>query len=380
MVHVSTPRPSLGAALGQGFGQGLLSGFDQQKQQRQQQQQQSQLMQALDQAEQLPNISPEQKQNIGLLKALSSRPEIAIELMKRQEESAALNQTREGQNQKQNLLQQIFGGNAPSEQQQEVQQTQPGQPSQAFNPSNLSDAQIAQVTALDPNLGRVLQKQKEKSPEFQRDQQIAKLQSQADVQYNQQLQETSKQHELKEKTLNSLEELNKKGVTGKPYEKLAEKVGLVNLTSEGRREFASGVKNLITDIRSILGSQFSQFEFQTILNAYPSADFSQEANAAIIRNLKYFEDIKSKEGEFGNQLKKENGGKLPFDFQSKVNAKVKEYAQSKLPQIKENTREIMNEQYGIPKGNVLMFDPQGEPLNVSPNDVQRYQSLGATLP
>jgi len=218
------------------------------------------------------------------------------------------------------------------------------------------------------------------SPEVKRDQFLTQAQAQADIKYNTQLQEASKQHELKEKTLNDLDNLNKKGVTGKPWEKFAEKVGLVNLTSEGRREFAADVKNLITDIRSILGGQFSNFEFQTILNAYPSADFSKEANSAIIKNLKYFQDIKKKEVVFAEQLKKENRGKIPVDFQSQVNEKVREYANSKVPEIKENMVSVMNEEYGIPKGHVLMFDSKGEPLSVPEKEVTRYLDLGADLP
>jgi hypothetical protein len=221
---------------------------------------------------------------------------------------------------------------------------------------------------------------KKASPEYQRQQQIESSQAQADIKYNQQLQEMARQHELKRKTLDRLEKLNKQGVTGKSYEKLLEKVGLVALTSDGRREFAAEVKTLITDIRSILGSQFSTFEFQTILNAYPSADFSQGANEAITNNLKEFQGIKDKEIEFANELKKENGGKTPIDFQAKVNDRVREYATQKLPQIKENAKKIMNEEYGIPDGKVLMFDPKGEPLSVSPEQVERYQSLGASLP
>ena len=224
-----------------------------------------------------------------------------------------------------------------------------------------------------------LQKERQ-SPEHQRQQHIESSQAQADVKYNQNLQELSRQHELKEQTLNRLESLNKKGVTGKPYEKLLEKSGLIALTSDGRREFAADVKNLITDIRSILGGQFSQAEFMTILNAYPSADFSQSANTSIIRNLKDFQDIKTKEVDFAQQLKKENGGKIPMDFQAKVNEKVREYVDKKIPQIKENTRKIMNEEYGIKPGFYLMFDPQGEPLQVDPNDIEKYESLGATLP
>ena len=268
-----------------------------------------------------------------------------------------------------------------------------------FDPRSLSDEDLIRITAKNPAVGRQLQsaretaykreQEKEKidiqkqkmSPEYQRQQHLESAQAQADVKYNQQLQEASKQHALKEQTLDRLEILNKKGVTGKPYEKFLEKVGLINLTSGGRREFAADVKNLITDIRSILGAQFTGFEFQTILNAYPNADFSKEANEAIIRNLKDFQDIKSKEVLFASDIKKENGGKIPEDFQSKVNGRVHTYAQSKIPDIKENTRKIMNEEYGIKPGNTLMFDQNREPLNVPDADVAELLESGiAELP
>jgi hypothetical protein len=217
-------------------------------------------------------------------------------------------------------------------------------------------------------------------PEKLREKQLAGAQATSDIKYNQELQSAHKQHELKTQTLDKLEKLNNKGVTGKPYEKLLEKFGLVNLTSEGRREFAADVKNLITDIRSILGAQFSQFEFQTILNAYPSADFSQEANRAIINNLKEFQDIRHQEFQISKDIKKENGGKIPEDYQSKVNDRLQEYAQSKLPDIKENTRKILSEEYGIPSGSTLMFDPQGEPMNVPDELIGQLLEQGASLP
>ncbi len=283
-------------------------------------------------------------------------------------------------------------------QSQEEQGNAPSQQRKSQRAQKYTDQQILQATNLDPNLGREMrmandqinkqQRHEEKfglekeksSSEYKRQQQLESSQAQADVKYNQQLQETSKQHELKEQTLDRLEKLNKKGVTGKPWEKLAEKAGLVNITTEGRREFAADVKNLITDIRSILGGQFSNFEFQTILNAYPSADFSKEANSAIIRNLKEFQGIKKKEVEFAQAIKKENGGKIPVDFQALVNEKVRDYTSSRASSIKENTRKILNEEYAIPKDHTLMFDTQGEPLSVPDSEVAKYLDMEATLP
>lgn len=416
MVHVTTPKPSLGSALGQALGgvggayagnklrQSMLHGeqqYQNQLQQQQRQQQASTLAEALNQANQVymnPNLSPQQKQ-FGLYQVLSSNPEVAQTLIKslQGQEELGLKQQQLGQKQQQlgrqeELLNQLFGGGSQQPQMAE------SQTKEGFDVKAIPDEQIAKITALNPQLGRLLQQQKDvslrearaqeelalqkkkASPEFVRGQEEAKAQTQADVKYNKELQEASKQHELKEKTLDRLEKLNTQGVTGKPYEKLLEKSGLVALTSEGRREFAAEVKNLITDIRSILGSQFTGFEFQTILNAYPSADFSKEANNAIIKNLKEFQDIKKKEVEFAKELKKQNGGRIPEDFQAKVNEKVHEYALTKAPEIKENTRKIMAEEYGVTPGNILMFTPDGDPLDVNPKEVEKYRSLGATLP
>lgn len=316
------------------------------------------------------------------------------------------------QQQKENYLNQLFGprGNQPMQGMQRGQGLQgdqemgqnPQEMNQqgfgGFDVTKLTDEDIARASAVDPNMGRALSHakdvalrekreqrnfealQEQRSPEKIREKQLTHAQSTADVNYNKDLQAAHKQHEIKTQTLDRLEELNKKGVSGKPYEKLLEKFGLINLTSEGRREFAADVKNLITDIKAILGGQFSQYEFQTILNAYPSADFSQGANEAIIRNLKDFQDIRNQEFKIAKNLKSENGGKIPEDFQSKVNDRLQEYAQSKIPQIKANSQEIMREQLGLPVGFTVLIAPDGEQLGVPNDEVDRLIELGAQMP
>ena len=370
IIQEKTFGSDFGTALGAGLGKGMSEGFET----------------AEASKKQMADIAKENEEiyNATGIKLRGVTPETrkaefthALKL-KQEEHKQGLKQERQ-----QGFLEKLYGGN---QQQPKSQQTQ-----QEFDPGQISDENILEATSIDPALGRELRAAKDtalrenrlnkkESTEYKRDEQIAKSQAQADIKYNQDLQSSKRQHEIKNQTLNRLEELNKKGVTGKPFEKILEKSGLIALTSEGRREFAAEQKNLITDIRSILGSQFSTFEFQTILNAFPSPDFSKEANAAIIKNLKDFQNIKDQEYIIANALKKENGGKLPDDYQTKVNERVQEYAERKLPEIKENTRKIMAEQYGIKPGNILMFDPKGEPLDVSPEEVERYQSLGATLP
>lgn len=310
--------------------------------------------------------------------------------------------------QKQELVNELLGGSrAPSQSKprgifapelSEQEFLQGGLQGRNPDLSQLSEKDLLALAAIDPQMARLAQsiqdtsgrekraeeehqlRQERATPEYQRQEVLTADQARADIKYNQHLQELKQEHLLKGQSLDKLEDLNKKGVTGKTYEKWLEKLGLIALTSEGRREFAASVKNLLTGIRSILGSQFSQFEFQTILNTYPSADFSKEANAAIINNLKNFQDIKEKEFEFANELKKENKGQVPFDFQSRVNEKVQDYAQSRIADIKQNLQTIMNAEYGVSEGHTLMFSPQGEPMNVPSSKVAELLEQGASLP
>lgn len=386
MVQILPPRRTFseaGRALGGGLGEGLLEGYEKSKKM-------SQMSQENEAAKRmgidLSGITDPKMRQITAQEGLKN-------LYKEQQRQ-----------QKREYFSSLFGGQGSLKEMGDQLSQELGSSPQEyatgknFDVANIPDEIIAQVAVEDPQLGNLLQRQKDvaqrenraerefslkekkASPEFKREERVEASQAQADVKYNQQLQEASKQHELKEQTLDRLEKLNTKGVTGKPYEKFLEKMGLTALTSSGRREFAADVKNLITDIRSILGAQFTGFEFQTILNAYPSADFSKDANTAIIKNLKDFQDIKKKEVEFANKLKKENGGKIPFDFQSTVNEMVHEYANTKVASIKENTRKIMNAEYKIPAGKTLMFDPEGEPLGVPEDEIAKWMELGATLP
>lgn len=308
-------------------------------------------------------------------------------------------QKQQQEQKKQQFLDQLLGMGSQQSQQQSnqsvgnaktVSQLEGKGNTQSFNPSSISDEAIVAATLIDPALGRNLQHmkdvnlrekraEKEMSPEYQREKTITGAQADADIKFNEELQSAKKSTYLKSKTLENLEALNKKGVTGKAYEKSLEKIGLISQTSEGRREFAAEVKNLITDIKSILGGQFSNSEFQIILNAYPSADFSKEANSAIIKNLKDFQDIRNQEIIIGQNLKKENSGKIPEDFQGKVNERLDQYITSKIPEIKANTAKIMREKYNVLPGQTLLFAPNGRPIAVNDDQVEQMLEMGANF-
>jgi hypothetical protein len=225
------------------------------------------------------------------------------------------------------------------------------------------------------------EEQRLKSPEYTREHKLTEAQAQADIKYSTDLNERRSKQILKKESLDRLNALTKKKVTGKLYETFLDKFGLTGKTSEGRREYAAEVKNQFTDFKSIAGSQLSAQEFFTLSNAYPNPDFSPEANQAIIDNLYLVHDTLDKEEEIAKRLKKENKGKIPEDYQQKVNEDLQKYVKEKTNRIKDNVRKIMNAQYGIQPGFTLMFDQNGEPLNVPDADVSKLLDGGlADLP
>ena len=222
-------------------------------------------------------------------------------------------------------------------------------------------------------------KQESESAEAMRDRELAKSQAKTDSDYYQKVKDNHKSSTKSVESLNRLEKLNKKGVTGKAYEQFLERVGLTSKTSTGRREFSSLIKNLIGDISKIVGGKVSNFEFGTLLNAVPSENFSKEANEAIIQNLLEFESIKQKEYEIANSLKMKNKGKLPEDFEEKVNNEMQKYLDKTLPEIKRNIDVLAKQIY--PEGKVPMVDENGEKQWVPYDEVDEaindfgYQAL-----
>lgn len=253
-----------------------------------------------------------------------------------------------------------------------------GQPGEEGIIGNIAKAEVERRE----KQSKIEREQEKESPEYIRGNQLATSQANADLKYQTELNERRSKQILKKESLNRLENMSKKDVTGKAYEKFLENLGLTALTSSGRREYSAEAKNQFTDFKSIVGSQMSASEFMVLSGAYPNADFTPEANKAIINNLKQIHDTLDYEYDVARQLKKDNKGKIPLDYQEKVNEKVQEYVAQKIDKIKENIRTVQNEQYGIPKGFTLMFDPEGEPLSVpdSPEEISKYEELGATLP
>ncbi len=208
-----------------------------------------------------------------------------------------------------------------------------------------------------------------------------KVEAKADSEYKGELAKKQEAVRHHQQVTDRVEELINKGASGKLYEKGLEKFGLENLTSEERRELAGLQKEYTRDLRQILGSQMSSQEFFTILNTYPSPNFSKEANQAIINNYRIWDNIKQEEINIANQLLKENNGRPPRNFALEVQNRLTDYAKTRVPEMRKII-EIGKKQLQskAPPGTVLMYNPEGKILYAPKEKVDEFRSLGAVLP
>jgi hypothetical protein len=185
--------------------------------------------------------------------------------------------------------------------------------------------------------------------------------------------------EAERRTLDRAAELNAEGVTGHLSDQALEKAGLMQFTSDGRREFTSLAKDAVKNqnIKSIIGSQISQLEFGFFRDATINPNFSQAANDRIIKKEKLANRYKQLYADITKDLVDQNGGKIPVNLTAKVNDQYKVQAEKiskELRQVAAEFEAIQN----VPDGYILMYDDKRRPLHVPENEAKKYEELGAT--
>ncbi len=209
---------------------------------------------------------------------------------------------------------------------------------------------------------------------------IAEQQAEADVKfYNAQMAQIPLL-EASARTLDRAEELNEQGVTGSVWDQLMEGAGLLQFTSEGRREFASLAKDAVKNqnIKSVIGSQISQLEFGFFRDATINPNFSKEANRQVIKKERLGKRYEKLYADVTKNIVDENNGTIPVNFQAKVNtefAKQAEKISTELKKVAKTFNEIQN----VPKGHVLMYDEDRNPLHVPEDQAEQASKEGASF-
>lgn len=397
MVHVTTPRPNLGGALGSALSQvavphlqqqnlfrqqQFLQNQENQRQQQLQEQQQSMLNQALSEAQKVysnPNLSPEQKQ-IGLFQALQNNPEMAKSLGEQLQKI-------QKQSQSQALLNNIFGPNLG--QQQGQPQGQQQQQGQEFNPSNLSDAQIAQLALYDPNLAKVVQQQKNELQSQQqmkqkRSWELEDLQRKEETEISKpillELNQARKNIPLQEQAIEDIKTASP-DVGWRDY--FADTLGIEPLRSAEGAKLKTAIKDFFLSDLTRAGAKPNQWIEQQLADALPKIGRDPKSNLITAEGLQFKVDVAKKRMETVDRLAEKDKKKYGY---VKGNIDSRAYKQM-LPYVKERQKDLQNKIKQIKdnkdnsqkpeKGFIRMKNPEsGEVYDIPINDANEARKAG----
>lgn len=194
--------------------------------------------------------------------------------------------------QTQNLLGQIFGqGNKNSQMGDELMrgESEPSLNQGGFDASSLSDAQIAQVTSLDPNLGRVLQHQRdvdlrenrenrtEKRREFEKEREFH---SSFSKEANKEIEGLRSTLPRKEMALDFARNAIETGdLSYFSPDKLADATGIdLFRTAKGSQLATAAKENLLGNMSRISARGLNQWMEQRLNTMFPKIGQSREAN------------------------------------------------------------------------------------------------------
>lgn len=220
----------------------------------------------------------------------------------------------------------------------------------------------------------------EEKPRQERETVLARKQAENDAAfYDEQVSAIPRLFRTQE-TLDRAAVLNEEGATGKIWDDAMQAVGLLQYTTDGRREFASYAKEMVKNqnIRNIVGSQISQMEFGFFRDATISERFSKEANRQILKKEEAALRYERLYATIAKEIVDQNNGQIPVNLQQKVNDKFADQSQKITREVREAAKNFEAIQK-VPKGFVLMYDPKRRPIHVPENKVQQAVKSGATL-
>lgn len=257
---------------------------------------------------------------------------------------------------------------------------QMGQGKSPVDFSKISDSDIVRASLIDPELGRSLRAAKDSilnankssfEPESDKleAKRVAELATSIEKDFS-----TAKMEDIR---LERMEKLSEKGDVSTPLLlKALDTVGLPIgvLSNPDTEEYRKLETDFIRDARDIFpGGRITNYEIQSYLKTIPSLMNSPEGRKAIIRNRKLFNEAKRIRYEEYKNLIKENGGKKPLN----MGLLLEERTADKIGKIEEEFRNGIDSEINKFQQPIRMVDPNGRPIDVPPNMIEKAMKAGA---
>jgi hypothetical protein len=324
------------------------------------------------------------------LEMLKNQGRMGIEQYKQSEKSNRLAQN-------QGFLNQIFGGGQqggqnfseqmmgqPGQEGMPQEQGQMGMQGQQFDPAKLSDAHIAMATALDPNLGRVLQQQKdvslreqreEKKYEFERNKLRRKEESEISKPILLELNQSRKNIPLQEQAIKDIKEAAP-SVGAQDY--FADVTGFEPLRSAQGAKLKTAIKDFFLSDLTRAGTRPNQWIEQQLADALPKIGRSKEANLVTAAGMEFKVDLAKKRIELLDELAeqdREKYGYVKADIDSRASKKMSKYVADRQKELETSIKKIKSEAKGK-KEFVRMKSPDGSVYEILSDDVDAAKEHG----
>ncbi len=351
-------KQSIGQRLSQGVGRGLEMG--------------SQMIQEQKQAQQYNQENEMIKKLTGHDVSGIRDPKVRQQIV----ETALQGKQKEGLlSQKQDFLNQILKGNGNQNNAQGNLGAE--QPQQNFDASKLSDEQIAQVSSVDPNMGRALthakdvalrEKREDQKMQFEKEKLSRKEQGEISKPILLELNESRKNIPLQEQAILDIQEAAP-NVSGLDY--FADVTGFEPLRSAHGAKLKTAIKDFFLSDLTRAGARPNMWIEQQLADALPKIGRSAQANLITAEGMKFKLDLAKKRIEEIDKLAEQDRDKYGFvkgDIDSRAAKNMKKYVIDRQKELGDNVKKIKAENKGK-KETVQMTSPDGSVYEILTDDI-----------
>lgn len=149
-------------------------------------------------------------------------------------------------------------------------------------------------------------------------------------------------------------------------------IGILN--NPDTEEYRKLEADFVRDVSKVFpGGRITNYEIGTYLKTVPTLMNTPEGRKAIYRNRKLLNEAKKLRYNAYSDIVKENNGKKPPNLNLLINERISD----KLSEIEEKFMEGISKESEKFQQPIRMYDPEGNPVDIPPNLIERALMSGA---
>ena len=105
------------------------------------------------------------------------------------------------------------------------------------------------------------------------------------------------------------------------------------------QEFNKLSQEFLREIKNVFGGKITDLEVKSFMKMVPTLANTRQGRLRIYRNLDYMYQAKKLPLKIAREIKKENGGKVPYDIEDQVSERVEKKLQQLAKKMDFSVRE-----------------------------------------